>query len=265
MDDKRIAEKIVNLLVLAPNEYHDISYIWNNFYNYSDNIDENTYENINFKIICNQLANNYKNIMMFYKHHILFLALITDKTKINKEKIYNYKFDINIYGYEYNYCVSFVDAVIKNNLVSKINIYDYYHETNTLAHCVFRNGSSEIINKVINNWEIDIYIKNKNNVRIIDICKDRYQFIEIVEVLHNHNIKIIENLNKTVISHYLTSQQYLHTMNELKIQNDKNKKYMKIIKYYKYYINFLFSLCFVYFIIIMYLHNNKIFSSECIV
>jgi hypothetical protein len=253
-----IEKAIYYVLLQKPNEYHNIEYIYYTLYNddelfyiinepYNELIPSKL--NVIFKIICNNLKNEYENIRMIYKRDILFLALITEDIPVNKKNVNIYEKDI-INDKQYETQCIFIEAVIKYDLVTKIDIHNYYHENNTLLHSICFHGSIKLLHDVINIWKIDTTIKNKQNKSLFEICKCRCNGDKFIEILHNYE-------NKQNIDYHKLSQEYTKEIETLKIKiNEYNNeiiilkknmnKYKTCMLYCNYYFIFLFVSCCLY-------------------
>lgn len=211
-----IEEQIFLQLTENADEFKSSAYLFNN-YTKSFTLQDKKL----FITVCELLNTKYDNVHKTYKNGMCYLCFYTDKLKLNSglnklgiaDYDYDYEYNANsAKSMNINHC-DIVEYMIHNIEISPKFIFDeYFDGTDTVLHILSKNGKYESIEYVLQNFSVDISVKNKDGLSIIDVAFE--------------DVKFIKKLSNLIIK-----QQQLEFDNSLfQLESDSKKKNTKLVE-----------------------------------
>lgn len=148
---------------------------------------------IRFSTICHVLDSQYDNIHKFYNGTQLYLMFSTkDKADIIKsnqslighQNPIQHQFDIP------NHC-NIIDYILDNsNYYSQFSLAEFMDGKNTALHIVCKEGRLDLLNKILDKYDINIQTKNKDGQSIVELVTNAQIMKKLLD--YDYSKKIIK-------------------------------------------------------------------------
>jgi hypothetical protein len=228
---EKIQFDIFQLLALNPDKFRSITSLYNE-YNKKKLRDDENYIPIDRTVFCTScydIDNCYNNIKKTGNLGNYKLALITNDSVLEESLNDNNKLKED---YANITPIDIINFYVNNPEFSSPNIFnELVNDTDPMLHYVCRNGKPEMIEKLLNSYDFDLSIKNKNNEEIYDVINFENDFrngVKIAKLITNYQMNKYKLLR-------LSTEDQLKKDNTLLInQNIKYKNDVKKLEKYFY-------------------------------
>ena len=211
-----------------------LSYIANEFSNFSDKIENTIIQNFNNKITNHiDLINNYS--IVYTKNNYNYI-----QTEIYSNKIFSEYFNIKLGIINNSFEDIYMDNQLKNNETNNIYPIEYDNENNLMIENLTKSidDIESIINENFTNYTYKYIDYSKYNFDIIKLRTSIYYSKNILDSFENLNIKyninakyLIDKFNNTTNFH--VSRIVNKSLDKLQLMN-KNS-YNELYNYFQYY------------------------------
>lgn len=181
-----------------------------------------------FTTLCHTMDTRYTNLKKFHANQVLYLVFTTKNVTEFIDNNYPTAYTSNTSELPKN--CDMIEYILNNpDYCSDFDFTDFIDGNDTVLHVICRNNNVNLLNKLLDRYNVDVNIKNKNNQMPVEVTMSTEVTKKLIE--YQYKKREIEYENRLI-----ALQSYNTTLRNESVSNtQKARNFEKVHAYYNFY------------------------------